>query len=109
MGEGNPNFFTWFDALEWMENEIAHRDFDIALIGCGAYGFPLAAFIKRLGKKAIHLGGVLQLLFGIRGARWESSDYFGGKYKILFNEYWIRPGGTLRPANASSVENACYW
>lgn len=109
MGGKHPSFPTWFDALEWMENEITHKDFDIALIGCGAYGFPLAAFVKRLGKKAIHLGGVLQLLFGIKGARWENSDYLGGKYRFLFNEYWIRPGDTLRPANASSVENACYW
>ena len=43
-------------------------DFDVALIGCGAYGFPLAAKLKTAGKQAIHLGGVLQALFGIKGA-----------------------------------------
>lgn len=42
-------------------------DYDICLIGCGAYGFPLAAHAKRKGKKAVHLGGALQLLFGIKG------------------------------------------
>ena len=26
-------------------------------LGCGAYGFPLAAHVKRMGKKAIHMGG----------------------------------------------------
>lgn len=49
-----------------MKDEIDKQDYDIALIGCGAYGFPLAAHIKRSGKKAIHLGGALQLLFGIK-------------------------------------------
>ena len=30
-------------------------DFDIAIIGCGAYAFPLGAYVKKLGKKAIDL------------------------------------------------------
>ena len=42
------------------------KNFDIALIGCGAYGFPLAAFVKGIGKKAVHIGGPLQLFFGIK-------------------------------------------
>lgn len=42
-------------------------EYDVCLIGCGAYGFPLAAHAKRTGHKAIHLGGSLQLLFGIAG------------------------------------------
>jgi len=50
-------FSNWFEALSWMENEIEKIDFDVAIIGAGAYGFPLAAFVKRLGRKAVHLGG----------------------------------------------------
>jgi hypothetical protein len=34
-------------------------------------GLPLAAAIKAMGRPALHLGGALQLLFGIRGRRWE--------------------------------------
>ena len=35
---GNPvGFDTWFDALDWMKSEIDKKDFDIALLGCGAY------------------------------------------------------------------------
>ena len=45
--------------------------FDVAIIGCGAYGMPLAAMLKQAGKQAIHLGGATQLLFGIKGKRWE--------------------------------------
>ena len=65
-GEDN-NFKNWFEALQWMKNEIDKKDYDICLIGCGAYGLPLAAHVKRQGKKAVHLGGALQLLFGIKG------------------------------------------
>lgn len=31
-------------------------EFDIAIIGCVDYGFPLAAHIKRIGKQATHIG-----------------------------------------------------
>lgn len=50
-----------------MQDEISKEDYDICLIGCGAYGFSLAAYVKRCGKQAIHMGGALQLLFGIKG------------------------------------------
>ena len=50
-----------------MKNQIVKTDFDIAIIGAGAYGFSLAAFIKKIGKKAVHLGGPTQVLFGIKG------------------------------------------
>ena len=63
----NTEFKDWFEALAWMEAEIDKEDYDICLIGAGAYGFPLAAHVKKMGKKAIHLGGATQLLFGIKG------------------------------------------
>lgn len=47
---------SWFEALEDMENQISKVNFDIALISCGAYGFPLACWIKQNGGKAIILG-----------------------------------------------------
>ena len=65
-------FNSWFDALDSMREKIANTDFDICILGCGAYGFPLASFVKDMGKKAIHLGGVTKLLFGIKGKRWEN-------------------------------------
>ena len=103
---GDSSYKDWFEALEYMMSEIDKQDYDICLLGCGAYGFPLAAHIKRSGKKAIHIGGRLQLLFGIIGNRWDNpeSDY----YKF-FNENWCRPGESERPKSAGNVENACYW
>lgn len=100
-------FNNWFEALDSMKAEIAATDFDVCILGCGAYGFLLASFVKDLGKKAIHLGGVTQLLFGIKGSRWE--NYIVYPYMNLYNEYWIRPGDKNRPKNAEIVEGACYW
>ena len=33
-------FNSWFEALYMMKSKIADIDFDIALLGCGAYAFP---------------------------------------------------------------------
>ena len=100
----DDRFETWFDALDYMCKECEKIDFDVALIGCGAYGFPLAAHIKRMGKQAVHLGGVLQILFGIKGRRWDESDTH-----LMYNENWVYPDTSEIPAGAEKVENACYW
>lgn len=107
-GEKDPRFNDWFEALEYMKKEIEKIDFDIALIGCGAYGFPIAASIKEMGKQAIHMGGVLQTLFGISGARWDSYAG-GGRIAKLKNEYWVYPSDEETPRNASFVEGGTYW
>ena len=102
--EIDPRFCDWEEALNYMYESAMNLDFDVALIGCGAYGMPLAAKLKASGKTAIHLGGALQLLFGIKGKRWD--DMPQGK---LYNEYWVRPLENERPRDAKSVEDACYW
>lgn len=115
IGGENNGFDSWFDALSWMKDEMDKSDYDIALIGCGAYGLPLAAHAKRQGKKAVHLGGALQLLFGIKGNRWLDENYGEmefqrkGTYKELFNDAWVFPSDDERPSTAKNVENACYW
>lgn len=107
---------NWFEALKWMEDEISNTDFDICILGCGAYGLPLAATIKRMGKKAIHMGGGSQLLFGIKGKRWDNNAYhwkdlpqLNTNYSSLYNEYWVRPSQSETPKAAKNVEGACYW
>ena len=92
-----------FDTIPY----IPEIDFDIAIIGCGAYGMPLAAMLKKAGKQAIHLGGATQLLFGIKGRRWEEN--YPSKIATFFNEYWVYPAESEKPKNASTVEMGCYW
>ncbi len=96
---------SWFDALGKMQNDISNLDFDIAIIGCGAYGFPLASFVKRMGKKSVHLGGATQLLFGIIGKRWEEEF----DLSAFVNENWVRPLEEEKPKNFKNVEDGCYW
>lgn len=102
----DPRFKTWFEALQWMEDECAKLKFDVALIGCGAYGFLLAAAIKKMGKAAIHLGGSTQILFGILGKRWEGNVDF---MKNVVNEYWVHPLKEDRVENYMRIEGGCYW
>lgn len=105
-GEKTP-FDSWFDALDAMLHDISSLDFEIAIIGAGAYGMSLAAGIKRMGKKAFHLGGVTQLLFGIKGSRWEQS---GNRYtRELFRDTWCRPLPSETPNQNRTVEGGSYW
>lgn len=103
----DDRFETWFDALDYMTEQCKNIDFDVAIIGCGAYGYPLASRIKNMGKVAIHLGGATQLLFGIMGNRWETTH--NEIAKEIANEYWIRPAAEERPKSSDKVEDGCYW
>ena len=115
-GNNDQGFISWFEALEWMKREMDTEPYDIALIGCGAYGFPLAAHAKRTGHKSVHLGGALQLMFGIKGRRWEIPLYgydFTGRlnsYKDFFNDDWIYPNQDTIPLDVVLEEdNGSYW
>lgn len=100
----SSEFSTWYDALEFLDRQISEKEFDVAVVSAGPFSMPLCANIKRRGGKAIQYGGSLQLLFGIRGNRWESMPI-----SQFFNEYWVRPSQEETPADAHRVENACYW
>ena len=104
-GEKDERFGTWFEALEYMYREALKIKFDVAIIGCGAYGFPLAAKLKRAGKQVIHMGGATQILFGIKGRRWVDNPRAG----INFNDAWVYPKDSETPKNSGVVENHCYW
>jgi hypothetical protein len=96
---------SWFDALKWMEDQIDASDSRIVLVGAGAYGLPLAAAAKGMGKCAIHMGGALQLLFGIRGQRWENYT----PVRRWYNDCWTWPLAVDIPLGFEMVEGGCYW
>jgi hypothetical protein len=100
-----PRFPDWSTALEAMQAEMSRREFDVVLVGAGAWGLPLVAYAKRLGRSGIHLGGSTQILFGIRGARWDDKPAF----QRFFNDAWVRPDDSDRPENFLQIENGCYW
>ena len=105
LGYGTEGFGSWIEALDDLIARVTELEFDVALIGCGAYGLPLGAAIKAMGKPSIHLGGALQLLFGIRGRRWEAMP----QYATLMNDSWVRPSQDETPTAARQVDGGCYW
>jgi len=104
-GNKPEGFNDWFEALDWVKKEIDKLDFDIAIVGCGAYGFPLAAYVKQIGKKAIHLGGAVQYLFGIRSNAADQNP----RLKPLMNENWVYPSQEETPKGIEKVEDSRYW
>lgn len=100
-----PEYDDWFEALNYMQNKIKEKEFDIAIIGAGAYSLPLAAYVKSIGKVAIQMSGATQILFGIKGKRWENIP----RISKLFNNYWIRPSEKETPKGNKKVEGGSYW
>ena len=98
-------FNTWTEALNSMKKEIDKLEFDVAIIGCGAYAMPLGSYIKEKGKIAIIMAGATQLLFGIKGNRWDKQE----KYQKLYNDNWVKPNITETPKNHKIVEGGSYW
>lgn len=96
---------NYFETLDHVFNMIKQKDFDIVLLGCGAYGHMLTHKIhNELQKDAIYIGGCITNLFGILSSREK-------KYTDLsINEYWITDiPEEYKPENYLSVENGCYW
>jgi hypothetical protein len=92
-----------------MLREISKIKFDVALIAAGAYGLPLASKIKESGKVAIHIGGVLQLFFGIRGGRFDAVSSQYDYLSLYHTEAWVRPAPEETPNWNRQVEGGAYW
>ena len=78
---------------------------DAALLGCGAYGLPLAAHVVSRGASAIYVGGGLQLLLGIMGKRWADR----AEIMKMARESWVWPSPAETPPRAEVVEGGAYW
>jgi hypothetical protein len=101
----NTGGLSWFENLYKMQDSMSKLDFDIALVGAGAYSFPLADFAKKMNRIGIHAGGGLQLFFGLLGNRWINSDYVN----IHRNSFWKYPSVEETPKSHQAVENSSYW
>jgi len=96
---------NYFETLDAIFEEIRNIDFDIALLGCGAYGHMLCHRIhEELNKDAIYIGGSIQTIFGILSKREKDCS------SLPVNQYWITDiPEEYKPANYKSIENGCYW
>lgn len=99
---------SWLDALTDQKRRMDQVDFDIALIAGGAYGAPLAVHAKRTGRVGVHIGGALQLLFGLKGSRWTDPSNPDFRSDTL-GAGWRFPEAADRVPSADLVENGCYW
>jgi len=100
-----PAYPDWFAALDAMREQMSSIRFDVAVVGAGAWSLPLVAHAKSLGACAIHLGGATQILFGIRGGRWDAMQHSSRFY----NEAWDRPASNETPPEVKKIEGGCYW
>jgi len=100
-----PAYPDWFAALDAMREQMASIRFDVAIVGAGAWSLPLVAHAKSLGAFAIHLGGALQILFGIKGGRWDTHP----EISAFYNEAWTRPLADETPQSVYLIEGGCYW
>jgi hypothetical protein len=100
-------YSSWLEGYEVLKKRINSSDADIIITGCGAWSLPLATYAKEYGKQGIHLGGATQILFAIKGRRWDQHDVIAGFY----NENWVRPSSEETPEREKikMVENGCYW
>tara|TARA_B100001057_G_scaffold501195_1_gene621810 strand:+ start:7213 stop:8079 length:867 start_codon:yes stop_codon:yes gene_type:complete len=96
----------WTASLDMMFEEIVKHEFDIAILGCGGYGVPLCDKLRDAGKKAFYVGSYCQIMFGIKGKRWENEGNPIGSY---FNSNWVNPSQDERPPSYVEVEGGCYW
>jgi hypothetical protein len=86
--------------------QISEYEFDIALIGAGALGMPLANYIKSLGKVGISLGGHLQIIFGVAGARWRRDP----EWQIYINPSWVDVPSSYQPVDRNVLtDQGAYW
>jgi len=96
-------YSSWSEGLKKLGQELQSMEFDVALVGAGAWSLPLLSLIRQMGRKGIHLGGSTQIAFGIKGRRWD--EYWGSHY----NEFWVRPSPEETPAGHEKKEKGCYW
>lgn len=95
------------DLFDSICSRLSTIEFDVAFIGAGALGLPIASYIKNEGKIAISLGGHLQVLFGVKGDRWNRDINWTSNY---MNEFWVDMPEKYHPENKSILtDDGAYW
>ena len=96
---------SWQAAVEYLVDAVRFTGASVALIGCGGIGMLVAARLRRIGVSAIVMGGAVQVLFGIRGRRWQTHPVIGD----FWTYDWVAPSEEETPDAARSIEGGCYW
>jgi len=100
-----PAHASWMATLEFLCGQCDALEYDVLIAGAGAWGLPLATHAKSRGKVGVHMGGTTQMVFGIKGGRWDQ----WGEQMHFYNEHWIYPSEEETPQGVEQIEGACYW
>lgn len=93
---------SWSAGLADLRKQIAKaEDFDVLIVGAGAWSLPLLLAAKERGKIGIHMGGPTQSIFGIKGGRWD--------HQGIYTRDWARPLPVEMPAQRFRMEQGAYW
>jgi hypothetical protein len=95
----------WETRLARVQAAMEAEPYDLALIGAGGISLLLAAQARRAGRIGFHMGGPTQVLFGIRGRRWDVDPW----YQARMTPAWTRPSGEEAPRTAQQIERGAYW
>jgi|TARA_B100001741_G_C16528275_1_gene588208 hypothetical protein len=108
---GDKKINDWIESSEMICDFIDDVDFDIALIGAGAYAPVLASYIKSKNKSVVTTCGATQLFFGVKGKRWTENDN-NAHHKVI-DDNWIFPIKEDLPTNLKFIESFeggnAYW
>ena len=99
------DFPTALHLLDDIAARLDERDFDLAIIGAGGLGIPIASHVKSTGRVGISLGGHIQPLFGVGGERWRG--FADWQEAGIFNHAWIDLPDEYRPEPSETIED--YW
>lgn len=94
-----------FIAMDLLAEEVIKSGAKYCLVGIGGLSLLLVSRLKNAGIIAIHTGGGTQIIFGVRGNRWQTHNVISK----FFNDNWAFPSKEEVPTNANNVERACYW
>ena len=95
LGNATMPHDSWMETLDAVKHLIdSVGPFDVAIVTAGVYTMPLAVHCKLNHKAtAITMGGGSQLMFGLKGKRWDDHP----EVVKLYNKYWMYP---LEPNNS---------
>lgn len=95
---------NWFEEFESIKCKLSEINFDIAIIAGGAYGYPLAAFVKMIGKQAIDICSGIYPLFHIKN----NTQSIIRRVSSLYSRDWVFPIENPK-YNIENIERAAYW
>jgi hypothetical protein len=96
---------SWEAAVADVVNRVMEQNAEIVLIGCGGLGMVIGHELRIRGKVCIVMGGAIQVLFGIKGQRWQNHSIISS----FWNDAWVWPRIEDTPGGADEVEGGCYW